>query len=413
MAVPTFFTPTVLVVSLGLLLPCAHAADWTQWRGPERDGTVPGVVLPSTLKGEALSEAWRVELEPGYSGPVVFGDKVFTTETENRETEIVRALDRTTGKEIWRASWSGAMKVPFFAKSNGDWIRATPACDGERLYVAGMCDVLVCLEVATGKELWRYDFVKELETPLPAFGFASSPLLDGDAVIVQAGAGTCKLDKRTGKLLWRAMVDQGGMFGSAFSSPVIATLGGKRQLVVQTRTQLAGLSLDKGTELWTQAVEAFRGMNILTPTVHNGGVFTSTYGGETSLFEVSEAFSVSKKWALKLQGYMTSPIILDGMGIELNRDQRLVAVDLDDGSKLWEIKDKFGKYWSLVSDGTKVLALDQKGELLLFQPTREDWNLIDRVKVSDEETWAHLAVVEGMIYIRDLKGLTAWSWKQP
>ncbi len=247
---------------LGLLISASPAADWPQWRGPARDGTTPGVTLPDKIRGDSLKQLWSVELEPSYSGPVVWGNKVFTTETENRETESVRALNRETGEEIWKTSWSGAMNVPFFAKANGDWIRATPACDGERLYIAGMRDVLVCLDVKTGKELWKFDFVTELETPLPAFGFASSPLLDGDAVFVQAGAGTCKLDKRTGKLLWRSLVDPGGMFGSAFSSPVITTLGGKRQLVVQTRTQLAGLSLDKGTELWTQPVEAFRGMNI-------------------------------------------------------------------------------------------------------------------------------------------------------
>lgn len=412
-----FFKPAFVIIFAGLSIFSLHAADWPQWRGPARDGTLKGVTLPKTIGGEALKRVWRVDLAPGYSGPVISGDTIFTTETENRETEIVRALSLKTGQEIWRASWPGSMSVPFFAKANGDWIRATPACDGERVYVAGMCDVLVCLDVATGKELWRYDFVKELETPLPAFGFASSPLLDGDAVFVQAGAGTCKLDKRTGKLLWRSLTDQGGMFGSAFSSPVIATLGGKRQLVVQSRTQLAGLSLDKGTELWSQKVEAFRGMNILTPAVHDGGVFTSTYGGETAMFGISasgdDGFGVTKKWALKLQGYMTSPVFMNGMAIELNRDQRLVAVDLDDGSKLWEIKDKFGKYWSLVTDGTKVLALDQKGELLLFKPTRDDWNLIDRIKVSEEESWAHLAVVDGRIFIRDLKGLTAWAWNQP
>jgi outer membrane protein assembly factor BamB len=408
--------PVLFFVSLGLALSSLRAEDWPQWRGPARDGTVRGVALPDRLQGGALQQSWRVELAPGYSGPVIAGGKVFTTETENRETEIVRALEIGTGKEVWRASWPGAMSVPFFAKANGDWIRATPACDGERLYVAGMCDVLVCLDAASGRELWRFDFVKELQTPLPAFGFASSPLLDGDAVIVQAGAGTCKLDKRSGRLLWRSLLDQGGMSGSAFASPVIATLGGRRQLLVQSRTHLAGLSLDTGKELWSQPVEAFRGMNILTPTVHDGAVFTSTYGGETALFQVAgekEAFSVSKKWALKLQGYMTSPVILDGMAVELNRDQRLVAVDLSNGSKLWEIKDKFGKYWSLVTDGKKVLALDQKGELLLFQPSRSDWNLIDRFKVAEAEAWAHLAVTNGQIWVRDLNGLTVWKWSQP
>lgn len=96
--------------------------------------------------------------------------------------EVVIALDRKTGKERWRAEWKGAMTIPFFAASNGSWIRSTPAHDGERLCVAGMCDVLACLDAKTGKEVWRVDFAKELKTPLPDFGFTCSPLLDGNAV---------------------------------------------------------------------------------------------------------------------------------------------------------------------------------------------------------------------------------------
>ena len=405
---------------VGLALVCltlgirpSLAADWPQWRGPDRDGRVAGNAFPSSLGEKVLRQQWRVDLGPGYSGPIVVGDRVFTTETEDRQNEMVRALDRKTGKEIWRASWPGAMNVPFFAKANGDWIRATPACDGERLYVAGMRDVLVCLNAATGKELWRFDFVAELKTPEPAFGFVSSPLLDGDAVYVQAGAGTCKLDKMTGKLLWRTLTDPGGMSGSAFASPVIETLAGKRQLIVQTRTKLAGVSLTDGKELWSQEVEAFRGMNILTPAVHKGGVFTSTYGGATTMFAIGkegEGFKVGQQWTLKEQGYMTSPVVLDGVGYEVNRDQCLIAVDLASGSKLWEVKDKFGKYWSLVTDGKKILALDQKGELLLFEPTREGWNVLDRMKVCKDESWAHLAVADGQVFIRDLKGMTVWQW---
>ena len=171
------------------------------------------------------------------------------------------------------------MTVPFFAKSNGDWIRATPACDGERLFVAGMRDLLVCLDARTGQERWRFDFVKKLEAPVPDFGCVCSPLVDGDAVYVQAGASVVKLHKQTGELLWRSLKDQGGMWGSVFSSPIIATLGGQRQLVVQTREKLAGLTLETGEVLWSQPVEAFRGMNILTPVVHEDTVFTSAYGG--------------------------------------------------------------------------------------------------------------------------------------
>ena len=115
------------------------------------------------------------------------------------------------------------MQVPFFAASNGSWIRSTPCADDGRVYVAGMRDVLVCLDAANGQEIWRIDFTKDLESPLQAFGFVSSPLVIGDHVFVQAGAGFVKLDKATGKVVWRVLEDGGGMWGSAFSSPYPAT----------------------------------------------------------------------------------------------------------------------------------------------------------------------------------------------
>ena len=117
-------------------------------------------------------------------------------ETKAEKTEIVRALDRATGRELWKAEWPGAMEVPFMAKRNGDWIRSTPAYDGDSLYVAGMRDVLVCLDAKTGKERWRIDFVKQFKAPLPDFGFVCSPLVVGDFVYVQAGAGFCKLENQ-------------------------------------------------------------------------------------------------------------------------------------------------------------------------------------------------------------------------
>jgi outer membrane protein assembly factor BamB len=205
-------------------------STWPQWRGPSRDGriSVP-TAWPDSLARESLVQAWRVPLGSSYSGPIVSESLVFTTETKDKKREIVRALDRQTGKQLWEASWDGALSVPFFAKASGDWIRSTPAFDGESLFVAGMRDVLVCLDARTGETRWQVDFVKELGAPIPAFGFVCSPLVDGSDVYVQAGAALCKLDKRNGKILWRSLKDEGGMYGSAFSSPLLADVAGRRQ----------------------------------------------------------------------------------------------------------------------------------------------------------------------------------------
>lgn len=406
---------TALTTLLPVLLTAAllPAADWSQWRGPTRDGQFTGTAWPDKLDTNHLQRTWRVELGPSYSGPIVSGERVFTTETKDKKFEVVTAFDRKTGKELWRTQWEGAMTVPFFAKSNGDWIRATPACDGESLFVAGMRDVLVCLDAQTGKERWRFDFVKKLDAPTPDFGFVCSPLVDGDHVYVQAGASFVKLNKRTGEVVWRTLTDKGGMNGSVFSSPMFAELAGKRQLVVQTREKLAGVDPAGGKVLWEQTVEAFRGMNILTPVAFKDTLFSSTYGGKTIGFKVAQAdgkFTVTEAWKHKAQGYMSTPVVIDGVAYNHLKSQRVMAIEVETGRELWTSDKSFGKYWSLVSHGDRILALDQRGQLFLFRANKAKYEQLDQRKLTDSETWAHLAVAGDQLFVRELNALSAYQW---
>ena len=406
------FTSFLLLLSTGASL---AASDWPQWRGPQRNGQFAGPAWPDNLDTNHLRQVWRVELGPSYSGPVVSGERVFTTETRDKKVEIVTAFDRKSGQELWRAEWPGAVSVPFFAKSNGDWIRATPACDGESLFVAGMRDVLVCLDAQSGQERWRVDFVKKLDAPVPEFGFVCSPLVDGDAVYAQAGASFVKLNKRTGDILWRSLKDQGGMWGNVFSSPIIATLGGQRQLVVQTREKLAGVDPEDGKALWEQPVEAFRGMNILTPVILGDTLFTSTYGGRTIGFKVTQAggkFTVREAWRHKAQGYMSTPVVIEGVAYHHLKSQRVMAIEVETGRELWTSDRSFGKYWSLVAQGDRMLALDQRGQLFLLRANQEQLEQIDSRKLSEAETWAHLAVADDQVFVRELNALSAFQWER-
>lgn len=388
---------------------------WQQWRGPSRDGQWTGPAWPERLCKDSLKLLWRIALGPSYSGPIVSEELVFTTETKNKELEVVIALDRKTGKEHWRAEWKGAMTVPFFAASNGSWIRSTPAYDGERLYVAGMRDVLVCLDAKTGKEEWRVDFVKELKTPLPDFGFVCSPLVDGNSVYVQAGASVTKLDKKTGMIIWRTLEDKGGKMGSAFSSPVIATLSGKRQLVVQGREKLAGVDLENGDVLWSQVAPSFRGMNILTPTVVGDAIFTSSYQNKAWLYTISkekDQYTVSESWNSQTQAYMSTPVVIGGHAYLHLQNQRFTCIDLKTGERTWT-SNGFGKYCSLVAQGDRILALDQRGVLLLINADPKEFELIDEMKISDADTWAHLAVSGDELFIRELDALAVYRWQSP
>jgi outer membrane protein assembly factor BamB len=397
--------------------PASQEADgWPQWRGPSRDGLVGGPAWPGTLKDDALKLLWRVPLGPSYSGPIVAADRVFVTETRDKAVEIVRALDRASGKELWQAQWKGAVTVPSYAAGNGEWIRSTPAYDGKSLFVAGMRDVLVCLDAVSGKERWRVDFVARYKTPIPAFGFVCSPLVDGDFLYVQAAAAFVKLDKNTGKVLWRVLPYKSTANGTAVSSPILVTLAGKRQVIVQQPKVMAGVDPETGAVLWSTSVPAFRTGNIITPTVYKDCILTGAFGGRTQLVQIVNRdgkLEANMLWGINEQGYMTSPVVINGHAYMLLRNQRFVCVDLKSGKVTWTAPKRFGRYLSMIAQKDRILALDQEGVLYLIRANPQKFELLDSRVISEDETWAHVAIVGRQLFIRELKGLSVYSWGAP
>ncbi len=392
---------------------------WPQWRGPSRDGKVEGLAWPERLHGKSLQLLWRVELGPSYSGPIVAPDRVFVTETRDKTEEVARALDRATGKELWQVHWKGAVTVPAYARGNGEWIRSTPAYDGEAVYVGGMRDVLVCLEAKDGHERWRVDFPAQFRTKVPILGMVSSPLVDGEAVYIVASAALVKLDKRNGNILWRSVEDKdkSDAYASAVSSPMLATLAGKRQVLVQNRKILAGIDPDTGEVLWRRDVPSFRGTNIITPTLYGDrSVVTSAFGGRTLRFDVTakdRILQVRTAWDNPAQGYMSSPLAIgDHLYMHL-RNQRFTCLDLRTGKESWITSAAFGKYWSMVARKDRILALDQRGILCLIRANPEKFDLLDQRQVSDAETWAHLAMCGNELYVRELNALAVYRWTSP
>ena len=162
----------------------------------------------------------------------------------------------------------------------------------------------------------------------------------GDAVYMQAGGGFVKIDKHNGKVLWRVATDGGGMSGGAFSSPYFADIDGKPLALVQTRTELKGIDPESGNEAWSQPIQAFRGMNILTPTVHEGNIFTSAHTGRSQLWRVADsaASGLEEVWSTSTQAYMSSPVVVgDHLYMHL-RNQRIQCVDLKTGEETWRTK---------------------------------------------------------------------------
>lgn len=410
-----FFAQAIFAgwIACGSFYLSAKAADWNQWRGPMRDGMVSEADWPEKLSGH-LNLVWEKPLSPSYSGPVIHKGLVFTTETVDKKYERVTAYDLDSGEQAWSVQWQGSMSVPFFAASNGDWIRSTPVCAEGKLLVLGMRDYLVCLNPVDGTELWKVDFSKDFGSPLPSFGAVCSPMVDDGAVYIQTGGAVCKLSLEDGSLIWKTLENGQGMMSSgAFSSPMIAELAGVKQMVVQTRTELCGVDLATGNVLWKEKIDAFRGMNILTPLVMGDKIFTSAHSGRAQLFEIkksdSDAWSVVELWNQRTQAYMSSPIVLDGQIYLHLKNERFTSLDTANGEANWT-SSPVGKYWSMASNGDSILALNNKGQLRLISPNSEKYEVVDEVSVA-KDSWAHLAVQGDLVIIRDLNALKVYSWK--
>ena len=119
--------------------------------------------------------------------------------------------------------------------------------------------------------------------------------------------------------------------------------------------------------------------------------------------------SLSQKWTNRKAAYMSSPVVIDGHIYMHLQNQRFTCVDAATGETKWTTSP-FGKYWSMVTQGSKILALDERGELLLINATPEKFDLLDKKKVSQQPTWAHLAVADDMIFIRELKAQAVYKW---
>lgn len=390
--------------------------NWDAWRGPHRDGSITGLEWQDNLK--SLTPKWQFTAGKTYSSPIITSDRVFDFCSIDENAVGVRALARQDGKVIWETSWQSSGEVPFFARRNGAWVRSTPAWDGETLYAGDMQEVLVALDGESGEERWRIDFPATYNTPRPDFGFSSSPLIDGEFLYIQAVNSILKLEKKSGKVIWRALDKEANMADmssrGAFSSPVITEIAGKRQLLVLTRSSMNGIDPQDGSVLWSQALPSFRGCHILTPIVYKNSIFTSPLRERSYLLEIqqeNEQFSVNQRWTNKASGYMSSPIIVgDYVYLHLG-NKRLECIDLRTGETRWRTSETYGDYVSMIWQDDKMLMLSHDGRLSLLRLNPEKFELLDTFQATQSETWAYLGISNQQLYVRSLDGLTVFDWQ--
>jgi outer membrane protein assembly factor BamB len=386
-----------------LLAPFAVAADWPQFLGPNRDSTTLDKFAAWKDKPK---EVWKKAVGEAHSSPVVANGLVYVfAKVDKQEAESLTAFDAKTGEEKWTSSY----ERPKFTPPFGNGPRGTPTVVGDRVYTLGSTGLLTCWDAKTGGQKWQTDTLKEFEAKNLFFGVSTSPTVVGKNVIVMVGgkgSGVVGVDAETGKTVWQSASDR-----ASYASPIV--VGDKNpELVFLTGDHVRSLTADLGKEVWkypfvdallessTTPVKA--GDLYVVGSVKSGSIAVRVKGGEVEEVWKNE----------KLTCYFSTPVLVGDHLYMVNGEAKfpggtlvMRCVEAKTGKVAWEKKDVGTYHAAFVKTGDgKLLLHDDKGNLKLIEPSATEYKELASSKVCGT-TWAHPAISDGKIYVRDDKWL--------
>ena len=392
----------LFALTLALAPTLSLAADWPQFLGPTRDGASTETISPWTDPPKVL---WKQPVGDGHSSPVVANGVVYAFyQPKGKNADALAAFDAATGARKWEKSYDRVKFDPPF----GAGPRGTPAVDGDRVYTFGGTGVLACWDARTGDVVWKVEALREYAAKNLYFGTSTSPTVVGQNVVVMVGgkgAGIVAFDKATGKVAWQTTDDP-----ASYASPL--PVG--NQLVFLTGTHLRALTAD-GKESWSFPFKDQLNESSTTPVKAGDLIVGSSVTAGSVALRVKGRGEPEQVWKDdKLTCYFSTPVLVgphlymvNGAATLTNPAITLRCVEAATGKVLWA-KEKVGKYHAALvrTAGDKLLMLDDAGNLVLLQPEAAGYKELCRAKACGP-TWAHPALSDGRVFVRDDKELVA------
>jgi len=388
------------------------AADWSQWRGPNRAAVVADFTPPETWPKE-LHKAWSTPVGEGVATPALVGRKLYAFGYQDGK-EVIRCLDAANGKELWKNAYAA---TPAGGPASGfPAARSSPAVAEGKVVTFGVQGTLSCLDAEKGTVAWR----KESTGKPPGFSASCSPLLVDGLCVIQIGGdrggSVVAYDLADGKEKWKWSSD-----GTKFASPMLLTLNDLKAVVVETTGTISAVNLADGNLLWSTKFSTR--YNASTPMVDGQVLYYAGSGQPTravKLEKEGDKVAAKELWATPDTSVIyNTPVIKDGLMFGLSERNQIFCIDTQTGKKLWaeglesgggggRMRPGFG---SVVAAGPVLFALTPAGKLVVFKPNREKFTRIASYKVADGNTYSYPVVTSEGVYIKDRNAVTFWTLK--
>jgi outer membrane protein assembly factor BamB len=402
----------ILLISGNILVLQAQqraSNDWPQWRGPNRDGAAPAPTDPKAWP-EQLTQKWKVDVGLGYATPIVIGNRIYQFARQG-EREVMSAIDADSGKVLWQTGHAAPFTMHSATTQHGPGPKSTPVFSNGRLYSIGMTGIVTAYDAASGKQLWQ----KPGSTTVPMFTtHAFSPIVDRGVVIFHLGGhnegALTALDANTGDVKWTWKGD-----GPGYGSPILAEIGGTRQIITITQGKLVGVDAANGTLLWERPYVIANFTNSVTPVMFGQTLIVSGNGGPTT------ALSITKKGAewvtetvwenadvpLRMSDAVIAGDVLFGM--TTRNSGQYFAVDAKSGKTLWTSEGRQGGHAAIARAGDLLFSLEDDGELVVARNSKTGFEPLHRYKVSDSATWTQAAYSGNRVFVKDVSSLALWT----
>jgi outer membrane protein assembly factor BamB len=374
-------------------------ARFTDFLGDSRNGVVPGPRLLIEPDQFSPREVWRRPVGGGYAGFVIASGLAVTIE-QRQDAEVVVAMDLSSGVDRWTRSYPGHFKESM----GGNGPRATPTISDNEVFALGADGLLVALDLASGQEKWRTNILQDAEAENLTWGMSGAPLVSGDKVIVNSGgtngAALIAYHRDSGEIIWKA-----GQHKAGYSSPVLATIGDKEQVMIFDAAGVAGHCLQSGQELWRFPFSTFDGINVGQPLLlPDNQVFVSAgYNSGAALIQIQQMddqWTAKSVWRNKrMKCKMSSAIYRDGYLYGLD-DGILACLDALSGQRMWKA-GRYGHGQMLLRDNI-LIVMAESGDVVFVETNPEEHRELARLPVlPGRKTWNAPALADELLLVRN------------